>query len=189
MPPADPLRLSLNQLLILRLRPKGPDLACMGLLFANPELVRAMAYGMYGALIASLGVAAVILAPNETFADPVATYTGGSVSARPAFRPPTGRPLPRHRGHNARTFWPAGAAGYFYEPPYAEPGVNVAPPASGDIRYTYTYDVPWDWSHRYPPAVAPSDRPYVQECTKQTVKVPRREGSEETVSVNITRCY
>ncbi len=189
MPPADPLRLSLNQLLILRLRPKGPDLACMGLLFANPEPVRAMTYRMYGALIASLGVAALILAPNETFADPVALpAAGGSVVANPAFRPPTGRPLQRHRGHHARTFWP-GTAGYFYEPPYAEPGVDVVPPPSGDIRYTYTYDVPWDWSHRYPPAVAPSDRPYVQECTKQTVKVPRREGSEETVSVNITRCY
>ena len=163
-----------------------PDLACIGL-FANSELVRAMAYKMYGALIASLGVAAVILAPNATFADPVTTVAGGSVAANPAFRP-SGRPLQRHRGHNARAFWP-GSAGYFYEPPYAEPGAEIVPPASGDVRYTYTYDVPWDWSHRYPPAVAPSDRPYVQECTKQTVKVPRREGSEETVGVNITRCY
>nr|WP_083992587.1 hypothetical protein [Afipia massiliensis] len=147
-----------------------------------------MTYRMYGALIASLGVAALILAPNETFADPGATYAGGPVSARPAFRPSTGRPLQRHRGHNAGTFWP-GTAGVFYEPSYAGRGVDVVPPPSGDIRYTYTYDVPWDWAHRFPPAVAPSDRPYVQECTKQTVKVPRREGAEETVSVNITRCY
>lgn len=148
-----------------------------------------MAYGMYGALIASLGVVAVTVVPNEAFADPAARPVEGSVLSKPAFRPSAGRPVQRHRGHNARAFWPAGTAGYFYEPPYAESGVDVVPPVSGDVRYTYTYDVPWDWSHRYPPAVAPSDRPYVQDCTRQTVKVPRREGSEETVSVNITRCY
>ena len=165
-----------------------PDLACIVLLFANPELVRDMTYRMYGACIAALGVGALILAPNETFADPAAALPGGSVAVNPAFRPSPGRPLQRHRGHNARAFWP-GTAGYFYDPSYAEPGVGAVPPASGDIRYTYTYDVPWDWSHRFPPAVAPSDRPYVQECTKQTVNVPRREGEEETVSVNITRCY
>lgn len=148
-----------------------------------------MAYRMYGALLASLGVGALILAPNETFADPAAALHGGSVAVNPAFRPSAGRPLQRHRGHYARGFWP-GTAGYFYEPPYyAEPGVEVVPPTSGDVRYTYTYDVPWDWSHRYPPTVVPSNRPYVQDCTKQTVKVPRREGEEETVSVNITRCY
>lgn len=99
--------------------------------------------------------------------------------------------MQRHRGHYARGFWP-GTAGSFYDPSYpypAEPGVEIVPPASNDARYTYTYDVPWDWSHRYPPSVVPSDRPYVQDCTRQTVKVPRREGEEETVSVNITRCY
>ncbi|HAO42961.1 MAG TPA: hypothetical protein DEA80_15755 [Afipia sp.] len=143
----------------------------------------------YGALVASLGVAALMLVSNEAFADPAAVPGGGSASAHPAFRPSAGRPMQRHRGHYARTFWP-GVGGYFYEPPYAEPGIDVAPPpASGDVRYTYSYDVPWDWTHRFPPAVAPSDRPYVQECTRQTVKVPRREGAEETVSVNITRCY
>ena len=155
----------------------------------NLELVRAMTYRMYGALIASLGAVALVLAPNETFADPAIAYAGSSGSARPAFRPSAGRPLHRHQGHHAGTFWP-GTAGLFYEPSYAEPGVvDAVPPSSGDVRYTYTYDVPWDWSHRFPPAVAPSDRPYVQECTRQTVKVPRREGAEETVSVNITWCY
>jgi hypothetical protein len=142
---------------------------------------------MYGALIASLSVLALVLAPHETFADPATTARGGSVSAHPAARPSTGRSLQRHHGHNARAFWPA--TGGYYDPSYAGPGMDVTGPVSGDIRYTYTYDVPWDWSHRYPPAVALSDRPYVQDCTKQTVKVPRRESSEETVSVNITRCY
>lgn len=155
----------------------------------NPELVRAMTYKMYGALLASLGVGALILAPAETFADPAGALQAGSVAVNPAFRPSAGRPMAHPRGHHARGFWP-GAGGYVYDPSYyAGPGAGVAPPVSGDIRYTYTYDVPWDWSHRYPPNVVPSDRPYVQDCTKQTVKVPRREGEEETVSVNITRCY
>lgn len=148
-----------------------------------------MAYKIYGALVATVGVGVLILAPNETFADPAAALHGGSVAMSPAVRPSAGRAVQRHRGHHARGFWP-GAAGYVYDPSYyAGPGAGVAPSASGDVRYTYTYDVPWDWSHRYPPAVVPSDRPYVQDCTRQTVKVPRRVGGEDTVSVNVTRCY
>jgi len=64
---------------------------------------------------------------------------------------------------------------------------NVAQPTSGDIHYTQTYDVPWDWAHRFPPAVAPSDRPYVSSCSAETLKVPGRYGIEQTV--NVTRCY
>ena len=67
-----------------------PDLACIGL-FANSELVRAMAYKMVWSADASLGVVAVILAPNATFADPVTTVAGGSVAANPAFRRQAGR--------------------------------------------------------------------------------------------------
>jgi len=54
-------------------------------------------------------------------------------------------------------------------------------------RYTYTYDVPWDWTHRFPPNVVPSDRPYVPSCPTEQVTVPGRGGAEHTV--NITRCY
>ena len=57
---------------------------------------------------------------------------------------------------------------------------------TGDIRYTYTQDVPWDWPHRFPPMVAPSDRPYVQSCAAETVTVPGRNGER---TVNIMRCY
>ncbi|MGC0394370.1 hypothetical protein ABIF91_006756 [Bradyrhizobium sp. USDA 241] len=55
------------------------------------------------------------------------------------------------------------------------------------MRYTYTYDVPWDWTHRYPPNVVPSNRPYVPSCPTEQVTVPGRGGSEHTV--NIMRCY
>jgi len=63
----------------------------------------------------------------------------------------------------------------------------VTQPLPGDIRNTNAYDIPWDWAHRYPPAVAPSDRPYVPSCPAETVKVPGHDGNEQTV--NITRCY
>ena len=72
--------------------------------------------------------------------------------------------------------------------PTAREAISDIPQSvSGDFRYTYTYDVPWDWAHRYPPMVAPSDRPYVSSCPAETVTVPGRGGREQTV--NITRCY
>ena len=89
-------------------------------------------------------------------------------------------------------FFP-GAGGFFYDPSYGSDGsygdAPVQPPqqSSQDIRYTYTYDVPWDWAHRYPPNVTPSDRAYVTECPEQTVTVRGRDGTEQTV--NIMRCY
>jgi hypothetical protein len=64
---------------------------------------------------------------------------------------------------------------------------DVAQPASGDVHYTYTYDVPWDWAHRFPPAVAPSDRPYVSSCPTETVTLAGRGGAEKTI--NVIRCY
>ena len=68
-----------------------------------------------------------------------------------------------------------------------EPVADVTPPVSGDRRYTYTYDVPWDAVHRFPPAITPSGRPYVSECPTQIQTVPGRDGQARTV--NIVRCY
>ena len=77
-------------------------------------------------------------------------------------------------------------AGYYYEPSNgAVP--DLAQPASSDVRYTYTYDVPWDWAHRYPPNVVPSERPYVPGCGNEVVTVPGRGGREQ--AINVTRCY
>ena len=96
------------------------------------------------------------------------------------------RSRPSHRGYRyAPGFWPA-TGGLFYAP-NGEPIVDATPPASGEIHYRYTYDVPWDWAHRYPPNVVPSDRAYITECPSQAVTVLGAGGREHTV--NIMRCY
>jgi hypothetical protein len=140
---------------------------------------------MYWALVASVSVVALMLATNETFARSAAAPRAGSIPApsRPAVAQ-SFRHHPRIRGGTA--FWPT-AGDFSYDPSNGEPVAGAAPPASNDVRYTYTYDVPWDWAHRYPPAVAPSDRPYVSSCTAEAVTVPGRGGTEQTV--NVTRCY
>jgi hypothetical protein len=71
--------------------------------------------------------------------------------------------------------------------PAVETAIEGAPPTSGDVRYTNTDEIPWDWAHRYPPAVAPSDRPYVSSCPAETVTVPGHGGRGQTV--NVIRCY
>ena len=81
-------------------------------------------------------------------------------------------------------FWPA-VGDPFFGPSNGEPMVDVMQPGSGDIRSAY--DVPWDWAHRYPPAVMPSHRPYVPSCPSETVTVPGRHGEPQTV--NVMRCY
>jgi hypothetical protein len=138
---------------------------------------------MDGALVALVGAVALLFAAGETIARP-ATARGGGFSPT-HFRPHLAQ-SPRHHGRNrVGTFWP-GVGGY-YGGPDDEPMVDVTPPASGDMHYTYTQDVPWDWAHRYPPAVAPSDRPYVSSCPAESVTVPGRDGKDQVI--NITRCY
>jgi hypothetical protein len=137
---------------------------------------------MHGALIASLSLLALSFTANETFArSGVAAATHARGVAHRAAAPV----LRHHRGHRIGAYWPA--VGGYYDPPIGSAPVDVAQPESRDARYTYTYDVPWDWAHRYPPAVIPSDRAYVTECPEQTVTVAGRGGKEQTV--NIMRCY
>jgi hypothetical protein len=151
------------------------------------ELVHAMTR-MYGALIASVSVVALLLATNETFARPGGGH-GGFTSPRSISRSAAflhHRTFLHHRRNNVGGFfWPA--EGYFDQPSNGEPIGDVAPPASGDVRYTSTYDVPWDWAHRFPPAVAPSDHPYVSSCPTETVTVAGRGGADQTI--NVIRCY
>ena len=138
---------------------------------------------MNGALIVSLGVAAFVLAPNGAFARPGAASRAAFASTHPISHPFAGRSFRHHRGIG---FWPP-VGGYFYAPD-GVPATDVAPPpTSSDVHYTYTYDVPWDWAHRFPPNVVPSDRPYVPGCSAETVTVPGRDGREH--AVNVTRCY
>jgi hypothetical protein len=143
---------------------------------------------MHWAFIASVSATALLLAANETFA---------RSGVAPAFS--SARPIPHasifpafrhHPRHNIGTWWP-GAGGYYYGPSndaaFSDSLPDVTQPMSRDIRYTYTQDVPWDWAHRYPPNVVPSDRPYVSSCSSEPVTVPGWNGEEKTI--NITRCY
>lgn len=138
------------------------------------------------AVIASLSAAALTLSPSETFAKGGA----GRVATAPFVRPgvpiaPRSPFLHHHRRGFVGGLWPAG--GYYYGgAPYGEPLADASLPVSNDITYTYKQDVPWDWAHRFPPMVVPSDRPYVPACSSEAVTVPGR-GGEQTV--NVMRCY
>ena len=153
---------------------------------ATNELVRAMAYRMYGAFVASFSAAALMLAANETFARSGAAHRAGVTPTHSISRPSVAPSFRHHRRNKVGALWPA-AGGFFYGPSNGELMVDPAQPTSGDIRYTYTYDVPWDWAHRYPPAVTPSERPYVPSCPAETVTFPGRDGGDHTVT--IVRCY
>ncbi|QOZ28162.1 hypothetical protein [Bradyrhizobium sp. CCBAU 51753] len=143
---------------------------------------RTSAYRTSVALAASVGVAALLASSTESFARSGSAQAqgprGGFAPSRPA------HPGFRHHGRGVSTFWP----GYGYDngPYSSEPLAQAIPAVSNDYRYTYTYDVPWDWAHRYPPAVVPSDRPYVSSCPTESVTVPGRGGDR---TINITRCY
>jgi hypothetical protein len=161
-----------------------PRLACLELLPSNNELVRAMTYRVYPAFIAFLGAIAVLLAATETFARSGSASHRAFASARPGSHSPFARPLLHHRRNNTGTVWPAVEDG-FYGPSGVEPTADVAQPASGDVHYSY--DVPWDWAHRYPPIVTPSERAYVPSCPTAVVTVPGHDGTRQTV--NVTQCF
>lgn len=142
----------------------------------------------YGAMLASLSAAALLLSLSDGSAQPGGAAPHG-LSAAPSgaiARPPIAPGARFHRRNNPFVYWPGG--GFFRDSAgYSQPFVDAAQSLSADVRYTYTYDVPWDWTHRFPPNVVPSDRPYVPSCPTEQVRVPGRGGSEHTV--NITRCY
>ncbi len=149
-----------------------------------------MTYRKLGALVA-VGATAFAFATNETIARP-----GGVVGAAvPHTGTATTRLTPhafnrlhglRHRGRfNGGIFWPGYGDAYGA---YAPTDASVAPlkgPLSGpdEVHYTYTQDVPWDWAHRFPPNVTPSNRPYVPACGAEAVGV----GGGKTV--NVITCY
>jgi hypothetical protein len=144
-----------------------------------------MRVGKIAKLTAAAGALTLVLAADDAAARAGGggAGRGGVVTARPMARPIAPHAFRHHRG-----FFP-GAGGFYYAPD-GTPVTDVTQPPSStsqDIRYTYTYDVPWDWAHRYPPNVVPSDRPYVSSCTPEAVRVPGRNGGEQTVTV--TRCY
>jgi hypothetical protein len=151
----------------------------------NKELVRAMTYRKLGALVA-VGAIAFAFATNETVA-----RTGG-VGVAASHHAGTARPAPhgfnglhgfRHPGRNVGAeFWPGYGDAYGA---YAPTEAPITSPLGGpnEVHYTTTQDVPWDWAHRFPPNVTPSDRPYVPSCGSEAVDV----GGGKTV--NVIRCY
>ena len=132
-----------------------------------------MSYRVYRALIASLTAVVLVLSASEAIARPGAGARAG-----------VARPFVAHR-HQFRSFgafWPG--YGDFGNTPstYGEPMQVPPQPTSTDIHYTQTYDVPWDWAHRFPPNVTPSDRPYVSSCPVETLTFGDK-------TVNVMRCY
>jgi hypothetical protein len=120
-----------------------------------------MSYRTYGTFIASLGVAVLVLAAGEAFADP-AVVRGGFAPQRPAFPRSVGRSL-HHHHQGMGGGWPTGGEVFFpsYDfdgPSYDEPMVTAPPlKRSDDLRYTCVYDIPWDYVHRCPPFVSPRE--------------------------------
>lgn len=146
-----------------------------------------MAYRTFGALVTFVGAAALVLSVEAASAasSGAAPGPGAKVVSVPSHAPGA-RAFRHHRGgFPVGSYWP----GTYAYGAYGEPVTQEAPAASvsADIHSTYTYDVPWDWAHRYPPNVVPSDRPYVSSCPTETVTVPGRYGADHTV--NVTRCY
>ena len=143
-----------------------------------------MTHKMYGALVASVGAVALLLGASETFARSGAAPHGAFHSAHSiSHRSLARQALRRNRGNDGGIFWPGGG---FYDDgsSSSEPLADGAQPSpSGDVHYTYKYDVPWDWAHRFPPA----EHPYVPSCPAENVTVPGHGGEQQTV--RITRCY
>ncbi|MGH6716874.1 MAG: hypothetical protein ACREDC_11865 [Bradyrhizobium sp.] len=131
---------------------------------------------IFAALIASLGAAALMLPATASFAG------SPTAATHPTVHPHFAHRFAHHRRFAGGTFWP-GDYGYSYGQTYDQAPVQVAPSLPTDFHYTYTYDVPWDWAHRYPPMVVPSDHAYVTSCPTQVVRV----GGGRTV--NVIRCY
>lgn len=133
---------------------------------------------MVGILIASVGAIVLTLATSDTFAASKGAHGSHGMAAH----------SPRHHHHRQQNqdglVWDNG--GYFYGP--TGEAIGGVPPLTGDVRNSNASDdIPWDWAHRYPPAVVPGERPYVSSCGSETVTVP--DGRGGTGQVNITRCY
>jgi hypothetical protein len=142
---------------------------------------------LFGGLIAAAGLTALILAGNQASAAGPGMSRGVShIAGRPMFRPTVGRSFRHHRGNGivGAYYWPDAGV---YGPSDGVPATEVPAPDSGDVHYTYTQDYPWDAVHRFPPIVAPSDRPYVPDCPAQSVTVPGHGGKDQVVT--IVRCY
>jgi hypothetical protein len=138
---------------------------------------------IYRTLIASVGAIVLTVSANETFA----ASRGGGTSAHSTSHRLAAHRFAAHRFHHrsqGAIVWPSDD-GYFYGPT-GDAGFDGAP-LTGEVRNSNASDIPWDWAHRYPPTVMPSDRPYVSSCGTESVTVP--DGRGGTGQVNVIRCY
>jgi hypothetical protein len=149
---------------------------------------------------------ALTLTSNQAFAQSGAergAHGGVPASTHSIFR--SHHPHNQHIQHNRRNaffqhnrrnaFFPA-TGGFFLGPLNGVPDVEVTQPMGlvpGDFTYTYKYDVPWDWAHRYPPSffADPAEPPappvsYRPGCAAQTVTVPGADGKDQTITM--VRC-
>ena len=133
---------------------------------------------MYAAVIASLGAVALLGPAGETFAASGASshHSSSHRSAAHFFRHHRRTQAAVVFGDDGSFFGPTGQA--VFDGPQGVPG---------GVASSNTNDIPWDWAHRYPPIVAPSQRPYVSSCAAETVTVPDGRGGNG--QVNIMRCY
>ena len=162
-------------------------LACGQGLSNKQELVRIMTYRKLAAL-AAVGTIALAFATNGTMARSGAVGAGPRATIAPVRPIPHGLHHFRHRGgrFDGGFYWPGYGDAYGSYAPTGEPiATPLKGPLSGpdEVRYTTIQDVPWDWAHRFPPNVTPSDRPYVPGCGSESVDV----GGGKTV--NVIRCY
>ena len=129
---------------------------------------------MYGMLIASVAAVVLTVGANESFA---ASRGGHSASHQAG-----AHGLRHHHRSQGGFVWDNG--GYYS---YGGGEVIDGAPLTGEVRNSNASEIPWDWAHRYPPAVRPSDRPYVSSCGSESVTVPDGRGGNG--QVNIMRCY
>jgi|APPan5920702963_1055757.scaffolds.fasta_scaffold39774_1 hypothetical protein len=116
-------------------------------------------------------------------------------NVHPNVHPSVNRAVHHRIVRNRRDFFPNTGA-FFWGPSNAVPNVELAQPVgpiSGDFNYTYKYDVPWDWAHRYPPSffASPPELPappaiFHPGCAAQAVTVPGTDGKDQTI--NMVRC-
>jgi hypothetical protein len=133
------------------------------------------------ALAAALAAAASLsfVAPQGASAAPVhagGSHPGGGHGHHALIRPRASRTA-------GWGLWGNGAM--IYAAPQSPAIEPVAGSGTLSQHVTYTYDVPWDAVHRYPPALRTYE--YAQGCRTDRQTVPGHSGGKQTV--NITRCY
>ena len=153
-----------------------------------------MMYKVRAASVMSISVA-LALASSQAFGQSGAPQAGRHASIHSISHPSVIR-SPNHRiRRNVGAFFPTTGA-FFLGPSNVVPNAEVAQPVgpvSGDFNYTYKYDVPWDWAHRYPPSffASPPGLPappvnYQPGCAAQTITVPGADGKDQSISM--VRC-